>query len=186
MNKKMKMVLVIGLAALLAVAGLSLTKNTKNSASDNYQETTETTAANGEHAQFVTYTEAIEKAKAENKAVLVDVYTDWCVWCKRMDKDVYTDPKVKAELEKYFVAAKLDAEASTERMFRGNNTTETQIAQNLKVSGYPTTVFMTPDEQVIQIVPGYIKAPDFALALRFIGTKAYETQNFEEWKKTQS
>lgn len=184
MNKKMKMFLAVGLAALLAVAGFSLSKNTQSSSASAYEETA--TAASGEHAQFVNYTQAVEKAKAENKVVLVDVFTDWCVWCKRMDKDVYTDSTVKAELSKYFVAVKLNAEADTEHAFRGKTITETQIAQNLKATGYPTTVFMTPDEQVIQIVPGYIKAPDFALALRFIGTKAYEKQNFEEWKKTQS
>ncbi|HET6511877.1 MAG TPA: DUF255 domain-containing protein [Candidatus Kapabacteria bacterium] len=175
----MKILLAVAFAALLAVAGLTLS---------NEQEKTDKTNAVREdaHALFTNYTDAVTKAKAENKLVLVDVFTDWCVWCKRMDKDVYTDPAVQAEMAKYFTSVKLDAEAAEERTFRGASTSEQAIAQTMKVTGYPTTVFMTSDEQVIQAVPGYIKAPEFAMLLRYIGTKSYQKQPFEEWKKTQS
>jgi len=179
MNTKMKIIIGVALAALLGVAGLTISDSTKKSA----ERDTKVTEAN---ALFTNYTDAVSKAKAEGKMVLIDVYTDWCVWCKRMDKDVYTDPAVQQAMQKYFVSVKLDAEAATEQNFRGGKSTEQGIAQNLKVTGYPTTVFLTADEQVVQAVPGYIKAPDFALALRYIGSKGYERQTFEEWKKAQS
>ena len=173
----MKITLLSGLFSLLFLVGCSSSnKESKNGAQP---------AADAE-AQFTSYSEAAAKAKRENKIILVDVYTDWCVWCKRMDKDVYTDAKVKAEMEKYFAAAKLDAESATNQSFKGVAKTEQAIAADLKVSGYPTTVFLSPDEQIIQIVPGYVKAPDFALALRYIGSRAYEKQDFESWRKTQS
>lgn len=179
MNRNMKIILGVAFAALLAVAGLTLSKEQKKS--DDVE-----VKRDEAHALFTNYTDAVAKAKAENKLVLVDVFTDWCVWCKRMDKDVYTDPAVQAEMNKYFTSVKLDAEAKQERTFRGAATSEQAIAQTMKVTGYPTTVFMTADEQVIQAIPGYIKAPEFAMVLRYIGTKAYEKQPFEEWKKTQS
>ncbi len=175
----MKVIIGVAFAALIAVAGLTLS---------NAQDKTDATVAvrDEAHALFTNYTDAVTKAKAENKLVLVDVFTDWCVWCKRMDKDVYTDPAVQAEMAKYFTSVKLDAEAKDERTFRGAATSEEGIARTMKVSGYPTTVFMTADEQVIQAVPGYIKAPEFAMLLRYIGTKSYAKLPFEEWKKTQS
>ena len=37
---------------------------------------------------------AVEAAKSGNKVIVVDVYTDWCGWCKRMDQDIFPDPKV--------------------------------------------------------------------------------------------
>src|SRR5262249_10263048 len=39
---------------------------------------------------------ALKSASADNRVIVVDVYTDWCGWCKRMDKFVYSDPKVAA------------------------------------------------------------------------------------------
>lgn len=151
--------------------------------SSNKQEGNTTSEAQDSKAH---YAAAVAKAKSENKLVLVDVYTDWCGWCKRMDKDVYTDAKVQAELNKYFAFAKLNAESPNKQVFQGSEVSEQTIAGNLKVSGYPTTIFMTSDEQVIQTLPGYVKAPDFALALRYIGSQAYKSQDFESWKKTQS
>jgi thioredoxin-related protein len=179
MNTRMKIILGLVFAGLLAAAGVTISKSNKDN---------EETAVKQEksNSQFANYTTALAKAKAENKMLLVDVFTDWCVWCKRMDKDVYTDPAVQAEMNKYFTSVKLDAEAKDEHNFRGKATSEEAIAQNMKVTGYPTTVFMTADEQVIQAIPGYIKAPDFVMVLRYIGTKAYEKAPFDEWKKTQS
>jgi thioredoxin-related protein len=178
MNTRMKVIIGVAFAALIAIAALTISKTQEKT------EATEEVRAEA-NALFTNYTDAVSKAKAQNKMILVDVFTDWCVWCKRMDKDVYTDPAVQAEMNKYFTSVKLDAEATKEQTFRGATGTEQSIAQNMKVTGYPTTVFMTPDEQVIQAIPGYIKAPEFALVLRYIGTKGYETKNFEEWKKTQ-
>lgn len=156
------------------------------SSSNNDAKTATPQASTEAHGQFTNYSDAAAKAKRENKMILVDVYTDWCVWCKRMDKDVYTDAKVQAEMEKYFAAAKLDAESATTRSFKGSTKSEQAIAQDLRVSGYPTTVFLSPNEEVIQVIPGYVKAADFAMALRYIGSRAYEKQDFESWRKTQS
>src|SRR5262245_9759624 len=39
---------------------------------------------------------ALEQASANNGLVIIDVYTDWCGWCKRMDKDIYEAPVVVA------------------------------------------------------------------------------------------
>ncbi len=137
-------------------------------------------------SQFISYESAIKLAKAENKVVLVDVYTDWCGCCKRLDKEVYPDPKVKAELTKYFAATKLNAESSAMHTFQGNQHSEQQMASVWGISSYPTILFVSPDEQVINRIEGYSPADDFAQVLKYIGTGAYKTTDFAAWKKTQS
>ena len=61
----------------------------------------------------------LQEARKRNLPVLVDVYTDWCGWCKRMDRDVYAQPEVRDYLSRKFVTVKLDAEAARSRALRG-------------------------------------------------------------------
>src|SRR5271155_4177100 len=48
-------------------------------------------------------------AMQEHKYVLADVYTDWCGWCKKLDKDVLTDSDVVSYLQKQFICVKVNA-----------------------------------------------------------------------------
>lgn len=54
--------------------------------------------------------QAYKLAKKSRKLVLVDVYTDWCGWCKKLDKDTYSKPAVIDYLNKQFICLKIDAE----------------------------------------------------------------------------
>ena len=38
-------------------------------------------------------TAAMSEARRTGKIVMIDVYTDWCGWCKRMDRDTYANPR---------------------------------------------------------------------------------------------
>src|SRR6266436_2389769 len=58
------------------------------------------------------YDAALEKAKKDKKLVMVDLYTDWCGWCKKLDKDTYSDKDVAAKLAKDFIAVKVNPEKS--------------------------------------------------------------------------
>ncbi len=69
-----------------------------------------------EQIQWMKFEEAVAANANNPKMILVDVYTDWCGWCKKMDKDTFTDPRVVAHLKKNFYAVKLNAE-DTKRRF---------------------------------------------------------------------
>ncbi|CUT04904.1 DUF255 domain-containing protein, partial [Candidatus Kryptobacter tengchongensis] len=45
--------------------------------------------------KWYSFSDGLKLAKSENKKVLIDVYTDWCEWCKKMDEEVYTNSTVK-------------------------------------------------------------------------------------------
>lgn len=113
--------------------------------------------------------QGLAEAGAQNKPVLVDVYTDWCGWCRRMDRDVYSREDVRASLGKRFVMVKLNAEASDPATYRGKSFTSRSLASGFRVTGYPTTIFLRPDGDHIVNVPGYIPADRFLLLLEFIG-----------------
>lgn len=88
---------------------------------------------------------ALAMAKANQSKVIVDVYTDWCGWCKKMDKNIYTDPKVVA-LSSRFVFVKLDAEDGGQGQ---------RFASRMGVNGYPTTLILDENGRSLQTVPGY-------------------------------
>ncbi len=111
----------------------------------------------------------LREAATAGRPVLVDVYTDWCTWCKRMDQDVYTRPAVREYLAQHFVMVKLNAEYSTPARYDGKQYTSRTLAERFRVNGYPTTIFLRPDGNHIANVPGYVPADRFLLLLRYIG-----------------
>jgi thioredoxin-related protein len=125
------------------------------------------TAASG--ATWRTWDAGLSESAAKDKPVLVDVYTDWCGWCRRMDRDVYAREDVRASLEKRFVTIKLNAEAGDAAAYRGKPFTSRTLASGFRVTGYPTTVFLRPNGDHIVNVPGYIPAERFLKLLEFIG-----------------
>src|SRR5690242_21519635 len=68
----------------------------------------------GGHVAWMTIEEALEKSKSEKRKIFVDVYTDWCGWCKVMDRETFADPEVAKVLNEKFYAVKLNAETKKE------------------------------------------------------------------------
>lgn len=111
----------------------------------------------------------LKEAATAGRPVLVDVYTDWCTWCKRMDRDVYTRPEVLEYLSQHFVTVRLNAEYATPARYDGKQYTSRTLAERFRVNGFPTTIFLRADGNHIANVPGYVPADRFLLLLRYIG-----------------
>lgn len=96
---------------------------------------------------------ALQEAKQKNKLVMADFYTDWCGWCKKLDKETYTNPEV-IELSAQVVPIKINAEKDSGPTLR----------EKYNVSGYPTIVFINPQtgERFARIV-GYLAPKAFKL-----------------------
>ena len=99
------------------------------------------------------YDKAVAEAKSEKKLVMVDVYTDWCGWCKKLDKDVYNNTKVSEKLSKDFVACKINPE---------KNNANRQLANKFGTRGYPHIVFVNGDGKKVYEISGYVPADKFA------------------------
>jgi thioredoxin-related protein len=124
-------------------------------------------AATGQN--WLSWDAGLKEASESDKPILVDVYTGWCGWCKRMDRDVYSRPEVRDYLSKRFVTIKLDAESGEAAKYEGKAYTSNTLAARFRVSGYPTTIFLRSKGQHIANVPGYVPADRFLLLLRYIG-----------------
>ncbi|WP_460544441.1 thioredoxin family protein [Echinicola sediminis] len=106
------------------------------------------------------FEDAIALNEKNPKMIIVDVYTDWCGWCKKMDKETFTDASVIEYINKNFYAVKMDAENSEKKFeFKGQEYTEASMARAMRVSSYPNFVIIDAAMENITQLPGY-RAPD--------------------------
>lgn len=131
----------------------------------------------------LSFNDALTKAKDENKRVIVDVYTDWCGWCKKMEAEAYKDSDVKKIIEENFVFVKLNAEGTGKVTYNGKQYSEQDLATLFEVTGYPTTVFLEPDGKQIEYkydsmkmgnLPGYFKTDEFKKILQYFRDGKYK------------
>ena len=107
--------------------------------------------AQGIQFENLTWAQLLAKAKAERKLIFVDAYAVWCGPCKKMDKDVFSDPKVGAFYNKHFINAKIDME-------KGEGP---QLAKDYKVKAYPTFLFIDAEGKLVNQGAGMQPADNF-------------------------
>jgi len=116
-------------------------------------------AATGQIEWLHDLQEAKDLAASQAKPILIDFYTKWCGWCKRMDADTYADAKV-GDKAKDFICVKIDAEANS------------ATARGYNVRGFPTTLFLNSRGEVIEIVPGYLPPDKFLILMDEVLSRA--------------
>ena len=122
----------------------------------------------------LTFNEGLEKAAKENKDMIVDFYTDWCHWCKVMDEKTFHNDSIAKKLSERFVTVRINAEdANTTATFKGHTFNNIQLTQAFRVSGFPSLAFISPEQEVITVMPGYIPAEQFTYVLDYVDQKCY-------------
>ncbi len=117
---------------------------------------------------------ALREAKINEKKIFIDVYTKWCGPCKRMDKEVFSDPEVDAYMHEHFIPLKANAESK----FGG------QIARKYDVQAYPTLIIADSIGQLHSMKIGSFDKEGF---LNFLSNGLLMETSFEkveeEYKK---
>ncbi|QSE96935.1 thioredoxin family protein [Fulvivirga lutea] len=176
MNKKL-------LVGALVFVGLSLTSFKADETVD---------------VNWLTFEEAVEKLKTEKKKVFIDVYTDWCGWCKVMDKNTFSQPIIAQYLNENFYPVKLDAEQKEDITFNGvtykfvpsgrNGYHQLAAALLQNKLSYPQFVILNEKMEIINITAGYQKPEPFHKIISFYNEDSYvskeEAAKFEKEYKS--
>ncbi len=139
---------------------------------------------------WISFEEALDRSVEEPKKIFLDIYTDWCGWCKKMDKSTFTDPGVIDYLNKHFYAVKLDAETKDTITYKAKDYTFVPAYKSNEVAayllngqmGYPTSVYLDEKSDPISAVPGYYTAEQLLPILKYFGEDIYKTKKWEEYQ----
>ena len=144
--------------------------------------------------QWMSFEEAVEKSKTEPRKLMIDLYTEWCGWCKRMDSDTFEDDFIAEYLNAHYYPVKFDAEYKEDIVFngktykfikngrRGYHELAAELA-NGRLS-FPTTVFLDEKQRLIQPLPGYKDPVVFEQIITYFGDDMHKTMPWEKYQRT--
>ena len=142
--------------------------------------------------KWLTIQEAYALTQKTPKKFVVDVYTDWCGWCKVMDRETFSKPAIVDYVNENFYAVKLNAEQTdditlgkqTFKYVSGGSRGVHELAAALMKNqmSYPTTVFLDEKFQLIQPIPGYLEPRAFHQIITYFGQNHHQKEPFDRYK----
>ena len=143
--------------------------------------------------KWYSFEDAYKLNKKKPRKIFVDVYTDWCGWCKRMDSETFENPVIAKYMAKHFYCVKLNAERKDTVWIDGvkfvnpnpaNKRSTHQLANELlhNQMTYPSYVFLNEKGNFLTMVAGFEPPETFEVVLHFFGEDAYLQQSFDDYK----
>lgn len=180
MKQRIKISALILIAFILPIIGYCQESGTKNN-----------------EIHWITSIDELQAKMQQNpKKVIIDFYTGWCGWCKKMEASTYTNPSLVKYINNNYYAVKFDAERQDAFTFQGKeyhydpqskaNTFAVELMKinNPQGMSYPTTVFMMENFQQPTAIPGYRDVKEMQLFLTFFGDNAYRHQTYDNYSKS--
>ena len=146
-----------------------------------------------QEVKWLTWDEAAKLSATDKnpKKVFIDVYTDWCGWCKKMDKDTFQNPEVAAYMAENYYMVKMDGEGKEPIEFKGktykfvpsgrNGYHEFAAALMQGRMSYPTTIFLDEELNMLSPLPGYQKPEPFLNIARYFGEDIYKEKDWDAY-----
>ena len=150
--------------------------------------------------KWMSFEEALEAQKETPKKIIMDTYTSWCGWCKKMDKETFTNKDVVNYINEHYYAVKFDAEGNETISFkdqifsnpnytpnkRGRNSSH-QLTQYFGIRSFPTIAYLDEEANLIAPIPGYKTPSQIELYLKFFESDEYKNiKSKEEWQNYSS
>lgn len=137
---------------------------------------------------WLTIEEAVNKLEDDPRKIFVDIYTDWCGFCRRMNNNTFSHPVIIEILNNKFHPVKLNAEQEEPIEFQGReyineNPGERRSAHNFAVAllqgqmSYPSFAFFDEELNLITALPGYKAPEEFEPILIFFYNDEYKTSH---------
>lgn len=166
-------------ATLIAVFGIFLTLNAQK---------------NNEKVVWYSIEEAIELSARNPKKIMIDVYTDWCGFCKRMEAETFSDARVARYINQNFYPVKFNSETRDTVYFQGQmfvndgegrrSPHQFSIALLSGQMSYPSVVYINEALELLTVVPGFMTPERIEPILKFIGDDHYQTRSWDDFQSS--
>ena len=133
-------------------------------------------SVNAQEVNWITFDEAIAANEKSPKPILVDIYTDWCHYCKKMDKETYANKVIADYINENFYAVKFNGEGKGDVTYRGKVFKYVEYKRKNGRLGkyhefaaavlkgkmsYPSTAFFSKDQNLVKVYGGYKRVDQF-------------------------
>jgi thioredoxin-related protein len=140
---------------------------------------------------WISIDEVQAKMREQPRKVYMDMYTDWCGWCKKMEATTFQNPNVIKYMNQKYYCVKFNAERKDTIRFMGKyyyfdpNVKANNLASELMHGqmSYPTSILMEERFQNASPVPGYQDVKTMEMILKYFGENIYKTQKWEDYSK---
>lgn len=125
------------------------------------------------------------------KPILVDLYTNWCGWCKEMDRTTYKNAQVTSYINKHYYAVKFNAESRKDVVFNNKTyrynehykTNDLAIYLSFGQLEYPNTIFLTGIDASPAPLAGYLKPKEMEAPLKYFAERKNDAETFVEFNR---
>ncbi len=165
---------------ILAIAMFALTANANTNTND--------------RIRWYSFEEAVELAVQNPRKILIDVYTDWCGFCKRMDAETFNNPQVARYINENYYPVKLNSETTDTIYFKGHQFVnegggrrsphQLSIALLQGQMSYPSVVYINEDLELLTAVPGFMGPADIEPILRYFAEDYYLNTSWESFTES--
>ena len=143
--------------------------------------------------KWISFKEAFELNKKQPKPFIIDIYTDWCGWCKQMMKTTYSNPDLAMYINTWFYPVKFDAETHDTIEYlgtkyfnpakgpRSTHQLTTKLLGNQLM--YPSTIFANYNVNFILNSQGYLDQKKIEPILIYTLENIFRTTSYEDFGK---
>jgi len=187
LTNSFKTIIIISLFMMLSSVYAQTASNTQKSVA------ADSKTANAK-IKWYTMEEAIKLNKKHPKKIFIDVFTDWCGWCKKLDATTFTNPVIVKYMNEHFYAVKFNAETGdtirfrdttyTNRFFGSRNPHDLAVKLLNSRMGYPSMVLLDEKLNNLYLVQSFLMPNDLEVYLKYYGDNVYKKQTMQEYKAT--
>ncbi len=138
--------------------------------------------------KWLTIEQAEELCATEQRPILIDIYTDWCGWCKHMLKTTYSNRGIASYINNNFFAVQLNAENQDTLIYNGKKYPPRGKYSSLALelmdgrASFPTTVLISRDRELTIPIPGYQKPHEIEPLLVYYNENIHRFININEYR----
>jgi len=149
----------------------------------NSPERTSSTEVTSTKLVWHSFDEGLRFATKSNQPLYLFIKSKACGWCRKMEQETFTDSEVKGALSN-LVPVVLQGDSRRMVTYKGQSYSEAQLVREVfGVRGFPTSIFMEPNGDIIGGLPGYLQPKQMVVITDYVGEGHYKNRSFEDYMK---